>query len=105
MWVEGSIPSSLSILKDYIMEYTDEDYRDITWGDHEDFKNMVPASIVDTSRWSVFYELIVQRISDQKFFNLSWVAPSTEYQKCDPEYVMYEVVPVEKLVTVYETKQ
>jgi hypothetical protein len=88
-----------------ILELTEQEARAIIYGDNRDFKEIY-NKIVDSSRWSIVREVVVQRISDGKFFASSYSEGATEYQDErpyegeDPEFI--EVSPVEKTVIVYE---
>lgn len=83
-------------------EYTDDEYREICWGDHEDYDTIVNPAIIDQTRWSVVKEMTVLNNKTKKFYNISWMEPATEYQENDPDYVMYEVMPKEVTTVIYE---
>lgn len=73
-------------------------------GDHENFKT-ISDDIVDQGRWSTYHEMILQRLSDQKFFKTDYSTGSTEQQDDPPfEYgaKLTEVFAIQKMVTVYE---
>ncbi len=89
-----------------ILKLTPEEGRRIVWGDHDDFEK-VETEIVDVTRWSIIYEDIYKQKSSGKFFKTSYSSGATESQDEQPyeyvkEAVFKEVIPVEKLVTVYE---
>lgn len=87
------------------LRLTPEEAREILWNQNKNFK-IIKNEIVDTSRWSVNYDLIVQRISDGKFFNDGYSKGATESQDemswefTTPDFT--EVFPVEKTIVVYE---
>ena len=88
------------------LKLTPEEGRQIVWEDTEEFKT-IKEDVIDTSRWSIIYEIIVQRLSDNKFFKSNYSVGATESQDEQPyeyasEAVFTEVVPVEKTVIVYE---
>jgi hypothetical protein len=89
-----------------ILELTPEEGRRIIWSDTDEFKT-INTEIVDTGRWSIHKEAIVQRFSDGKFFKTGFSVGATESQEERPfEYdskaFFIEVVPVEKTIIVYE---
>ncbi len=88
-----------------ILEFTDRnDCVNIVFGNNDQFK-VIKTDIVDHSRWSVAHEVIVQRISDGKYFSSSYSVGATESQdQCPYEYddlKFIEVKPVEKVVIEY----
>lgn len=88
------------------LEFTPEEGRNIIWGDTDDFKE-ISDEIVGTRRWSNDHEAVFQRISDGKFFSVSYSRGATESQdekpfEYDKEAVFSEVFRVEKTVIVYE---
>jgi hypothetical protein len=88
------------------LKLTPEDARNIVWGDSEEFKH-VSEKITGTSRWSILYEKIVQRNSDNKFFKMNYRVGATESQDEQPfeyekEVIINEVFPVEKTIVIYE---
>lgn len=79
--------------------HLDEDdiWEDFIWND----KILVKENIIDQSRWSTFFERIVKH--NDKFFAIIFSRGSTECQEGSESIDdIYEVVPVEKTVTVYE---
>jgi hypothetical protein len=84
---------------------TGDEGRDIVWEENEDFQ-IIYDHLKGKSRWSDIHEIVVQRISDGKYFKSSFRRGATESQDERPyEYgdaVFNEVVPVEKTVIVYE---
>jgi hypothetical protein len=88
-----------------ILKLTPEEGRCIIYEDIEGFK-IIKQDIMGKSRWSIVYEIVIQRLSDNKFFKSFYSKGATEYQDQLPyEYekaIFEEVVPVEKTITVYE---
>ncbi len=84
---------------------TKEQALEIIYGDNKDFKK-IQEEIVDTSRWSIIYSIVAQRISDGKYFSDDYSTGATEgqdespFQYTEPNFT--EVFPVEKKVIVYE---
>lgn len=87
------------------LNLTKEEGRMLVWGDLEGFKT-IRDTIVETRRWSTTNEIIVQRVSDGKFFRDNYSVGSTEqqdegpYDYSGPDFV--EVVPVEVKVIEYK---
>lgn len=89
-----------------ILKLTPAEGRQIVQEDHEGFE-YVRQQIIDTTRWSIVYEMVVMRVSDGKFFKTKYSTGATESQAEEPyqyakEAVFTEVVPVEKTIIVYE---
>ena len=88
------------------LNLTTEQAKRILWDDVDppEFK-IIREEITGTRRWSTDYELIIQRISDGKFFKDYFSRGSTENQDESPwEYNkpnFTEVFPVEKTVIAY----
>ena len=86
------------------LELTREEALDLLDGDTEEFK-IVKEEIVDTTRWSIVHEIIIQRISDGKFFADTYSRGATECQDERPwEYNppnFDEVEPVETKIITY----
>lgn len=65
----------------------------------QDFE-VIEDEIVDTSRWSIVYSLVVKRKSDGKFFSDSYRVGATECQEESPwdsdEPSFTEVFPLRK---------
>jgi hypothetical protein len=72
---------------------------------NDDFKLMYDK-ITGSGRWTTYKELVVQRLSDGKFFMASYSQGATESQDVAPfendKRILTEVFPVEKRVIVYE---
>lgn len=88
-----------------ILKLTPEQGREIVYEDTDDFKT-IQYSVINVSRWSLINEIIVQRLSDDKFFKSSFSVGTTELQDERPyeysEAIFEEVLPVEKTIIVYE---
>jgi hypothetical protein len=89
-----------------ILKLKPSEGQDIIWGDDPNFKE-IENKIIDRSRWCIHYRIIVQRKSDQKFFESYYRQGATESQderpyECDDFAKFTEVKPVEKTVIVYE---
>jgi hypothetical protein len=73
--------------------------------DLDGFK-VVSDEIEDTHRWSISHRVVVQRLSDGKYFSDYYSVGATESQDESPfEYEppnFIEVFPVEKTVIVFE---
>jgi hypothetical protein len=78
---------------------------DVIDGIHDDFKK-IEEEIYDTRRWTTEHSIVVQRLSDNRFFECCYRSPSTEQQGglCDynDKFEFKEVFPVEKKVIVYQ---
>ncbi len=89
------------------LNLTKEQALRILWDDVDppEFKT-ISEEITGKRRWSIDYEIIIQRISDGKFFKDYFSRGSTESQDEGPwEYTkpnFVEVFPVEKTITVYQ---
>ena len=69
---------------------------------------IIEDKVLDVSRWSIRYELIFK--FEGEFYRTDYSIGATEYQIEEPwdgelEVECTQVVPVERLVTVYETVQ
>lgn len=77
----------------------------IIWGDSLDFE-VIEDKPTGNSRWSQIHQIIIKRLSDNKFFKDKYSIGATEHQEENPyEYSepnFTEVFPVEKVVIVYE---
>ena len=87
------------------LKLTNEQARDIVWGENDDFIE-IRTKIIGTSRWSTIYEIVVQRKSDGKYFKDKYRVAATEsqeespYENTNPNFT--EVFPVEKTIIDYE---
>lgn len=67
------------------------------------YEEVTPSKPYQQSRWSTFYEQIFKKLEDGTFWRATWSRGSTEMQDNGIEDItIYEVVPVQKTVTVYE---
>ena len=84
---------------------TSEQGRDIVYGDESNFVT-IEDKIVGTRRWSIEYEIVVQRKSDGKYFKDGYSRGATEnqdespYEYSEPNFT--EVFPVTKTYIDYE---
>lgn len=85
--------------------FSREKAKHIIWEDDDEF-NVIEKRIEDTSRWSINYSVVVQRISDGLFFSSSYSIGATEsqdqeaYEYDKPEFT--QVFKKEETITVYE---
>lgn len=88
-----------------VLELTGGDARNIIYEDSKDY-NVIKNEIVNHTRWSVIHEIVIQRVSDGKYFKDSYSEGATEmqdespYEYDDPEFK--EVFPIEKTIIIYE---
>jgi hypothetical protein len=79
--------------------------REIISDENDNFK-IIERTIEDTGRWSINYRIIVQRLSDGKFFESFYSEGATEAQDEKPyewgDAVFSEVFKTQKTITVYE---
>lgn len=84
---------------------TKEEARDIIYEDHEDY-DVISDEITDHRRWSVDHEVIIKRLSDEKFFQGNYSRGATEsqdekpFEYSEPEFT--EVFLTTKTIQVYE---
>ena len=84
---------------------TSEQGRDIVYGDDSNFVT-IEDKIVGTRRWSIEYEIVVQRKTDGKYFKDGYRRGATEsqdespYEYSEPNFT--EVFPVTKTYIDYE---
>jgi hypothetical protein len=87
------------------LNLTSEQGRDIVDGDDSNFVT-IEDKIVGTGRWSIEYEIVVQRKSDGKYFKDGYRRGATESQDESPyEYLepnFKEVFPATKTYIDYE---
>jgi hypothetical protein len=89
------------------LKLTSEEAQHILYDDVDppEFK-IIEDKMVDKSRWSIQYRLVVQRLADGKFFADYYQRGATEYQDQQPwefdKPNFTEVFPVEKTITVYK---
>jgi hypothetical protein len=82
-----------------------EEARWILSSDNNNYK-IVQDNIISQGRWSIYHTIIIQRVSDNKYFSGNYTEGSTEMQDERPwEYSkpeFEEVFPKEKITIVYE---
>lgn len=87
------------------LQLTKEEAERVINDDHEEFV-VIDSSIVDATRWSIIYRVVIQRKSDGKYFADTYGVGATECQDERPwEYSepdFEEVQKIEKTVWVYE---
>ncbi len=87
------------------LNLTKSEARDLISNDLEGFE-IIKEEIYQQRRWETDYEVIVKRVSDNKFFRGCFSKGSTEQQDSQPfeydEPDFEEVFPVEKKVIAYE---
>lgn len=87
------------------LKLTSKQGRDIVNGEDSNFV-IIEDRIVGTRRWSVVYEIVVQRKTDGKYFKDGYRRGATEsqdespYEYSEPNFT--EVFPVTKTYIAYE---
>lgn len=87
------------------LNLTSKQGRDIVDGEDSNFVT-IEDKIVGTRRWSIEYEIVVQRKTDGKYFKDGYSRGATEmqdeqpYEYSEPNFT--EVFPVTKTYVVYE---
>jgi hypothetical protein len=80
------------------LNLTAEEARDLLWLKSNEYK-IIENQMVDQSRWTTYYSIVVKRLSDGKFFMDIYGRRSTECQDEIPwkydEPNFQEVIPVE----------
>ena len=89
-----------------VLKLTPQEGRNIVYGDTTEFK-VKHEQITQQSRWTIHYEIVVERLSDGKFFKSNYRVGATEMQDEEPyQYtehaVFVEVKPTRKTVIVFE---
>lgn len=79
-----------------------EEVDEIVNGWHDDFETMFPEHVIDTSRWSTFYEMVTKHKASGTFWQISWEVGSTEYQDVDFDPSFVQVYPHQITTTVYK---
>lgn len=86
------------------LQLTKTEARNAISGDLDGFE-VIKDEICDKSRWSINYELIIKRVSDNKFFRDYYSSGATESQDESPweydEPSFTEVFPITKEVIDY----
>lgn len=84
------------------MKIDNDTFREILWGDHEDFEAVTDTVIEDQSRWSVYKSCVFKQKSTGKFFEAYWGEGATEMQDGqDEDWSFTEVEPKEVTTIVY----
>jgi len=83
----------------------DEDFYDILFGDHPNYKIVEEESVVDTGRWHNAMEMVIQDVGTGNYYRLNWLSPATEYQECKPDPTLTRVYPKQVTKTIYTTKK
>ena len=83
--------------------FSEEEARDIAYGDTSEFDEIV-NDIEDTSRWTENHRIVVQRVSDGKYFESYYSQGLTESQD-QRAYEYDEPVFTEVFETVVEVIQ
>lgn len=89
------------------MKLSKQEAQELVCDNLKGFKE-ISDEIVDTRRWSVTHNYICQHVESGKFYEVEFSCGATEQQdeqpfEFDEEPIwLTEVVPVEKIVTVYE---
>ena len=84
---------------------TAEQGRAIIWEDNPNYKT-ISKTVVDNTRWSIIHDIVVQRVTDGKFFSSSYSTGATEqqdeapYEYSEPNFT--EVFPEQQTITVYK---
>jgi len=89
-----------------ILKFTIEDAQDIIFDLNKNFVT-IEKQIIEISRWSIRYSIVIQRLSDGKFFKSCYSEGATELQDEQPyeyedEAIFKEVFPVEEMIIVYK---
>ncbi len=84
---------------------TSDEARRILDRRNKDFE-IISDQIIDNSRWSINFKLVIKRLSDNKYFSNIYSVGATECQDERPWENMdanfQEVFPVEKIMVIYE---
>lgn len=84
------------------MNIDNDTFREILWGDYEDFETVTDTKIEDQSRWSIYKSCVYKQKSTGKFFEAYWGEGATEIQDGqDEDWQFTEVEPKEVTTIVY----
>jgi hypothetical protein len=88
------------------LEITREEAEGLAYGDYDNTKyQIIKNDIVDTSRWSGIYELVIKVLETGKYYISSYSKGLTESQDESPyeygEVLFEEVEPVEQMTIMY----
>ena len=84
---------------------TNKEAKNIVFGDTDDYE-IIQDRIVSHGRWSVTHEVVIQRLSDGKYFSDGYSVGATEsqyespYDYGEPNFI--EVFPIETTIIAYE---
>lgn len=89
------------------LDITKEEAQSLAWDDYDTSKyEIVKNDIVDTTRWSGIYELVIKVLATGKYYRSSYSLGLTESQDEEPyeygEVLFEEVEPVEHVTIIYE---
>lgn len=91
------------------MKFTKEFLQGLAWDDYDEEEvKIVQSELIDTTRWSLVYEMVFKK--DGKYYKTSYSTGATEsqdespYEYEDDEIECREVFPKEKTIIVYEAK-
>jgi hypothetical protein len=89
-----------------IKAFDTEELKELLWDENDNLK-IIKDKMIDSSRWSIHYELIFQEIATGKYYRARYSRGATECQDERPfEYegdVIHciEVQPKEKVIITY----
>jgi hypothetical protein len=90
------------------LELTKEEARNIVWGDARDKYATLKQEVESTSRWSIFYNIVIQDRKSKKYYHDVYSVGATEsqekspYDRVNPNFI--EVFPHTIKTTVYKLK-
>lgn len=76
--------------------------QEILWDDNGDFKEIY-VEMVDSDRWHIYYEKVVEQVSTGNFYELQYGRGATEYQEWEGDISFVQVYPKEVTTTIYTT--
>ena len=82
------------------VDFTEEELHDIWVGDTEIEMNTIEEGNGEQYRWN-HEEWQIVKIGD-RYFNIARMAGNTEYQDNEYDIQPQEVMPVEKIITIWE---
>ena len=86
-------------------KFSTDDLKELTWGDEPEGYELISNEMYDTSRWSIWYEMIFK--FESKFYQTTYSRGATEsqdespYEYDGPEVECIEVKPVTKTIITY----
>lgn len=90
------------------MKISKEMLQELCWEEEVENFKVVKNELIDSSRWSLIYDQVIQDVETGKYYVTSYSVGATECQEESPyeyepdEIEVKEVFPVEKVITVYE---